>query len=255
MQQQLADIQSQLSEAQKQLQQTVSSVSHSTQTGAEQSVLTQALLVATQSTQTEGGNGIWELTMQKKLLKAEVESMKRQVVELGGALRDMQKEQQQVGGFLAYTLLFLLLLLLLAQICLLCRLKSCQSGCAVKPNTRANFLKYAFWLRMFLLYALLKVVTLNSQTQARSCEQSNQLSCLLKAVAQSEVPSSLYSAVRTHLCYTSVWANGLVTPKRCLSTVLVMFLHRFVGSPQECSYDLQEQRLLLCSAAVVECSG
>lgn len=110
MQQQLADIQSQLSKAQKQLQQTVSSISHSTQTGAEQSILTQTLSVATHSTQTEGGNGVAELTVQKKLLKAEVESLKRQVVELGGASRDLQKEQRQVGGFLAYTLSLLLLL-------------------------------------------------------------------------------------------------------------------------------------------------
>ena len=97
MQQQLQDVQSQLSEAQHQLQQAVPAVAQSTQieVDAEPPPLQKA-----QGTQTECGDEVGQLALQKRLLKAEVESLKRQVAELTGAMRALRKQQQQVGPFL-----------------------------------------------------------------------------------------------------------------------------------------------------------
>ena len=76
MQQELANIKVQLSDATAQLQ-------HTTQT-------------ATHSTQMENPHGVQQLALQKKLLKAEVESLRRQVPDLQVTLKGLQQQQQQV---------------------------------------------------------------------------------------------------------------------------------------------------------------
>lgn len=76
MQQELAKIKVQLSEANAQFH-------YTTQT-------------ATHSTQTEDQHGVQQLALQKKLLKAEVESLRRQVPDLQVNLKGLRQQQQQV---------------------------------------------------------------------------------------------------------------------------------------------------------------